>query len=412
MIPILTAQLRAFEHVISECEGTPGDEGYRALFGWRPGNGKVFTSFADHPRLYFDYTDKSGRTFKTSAAGKFQGIVATWDDFIREEGPHDFSPDSQDQFAAWLIWKCGAVEDVEAGRLRAAIDKCGGRWASLPSSTVAQPHRDFPYCVAAFQAAGGLLEPGMHHDTAAPAPTPPASIPAAEDTTGATMLPTLALSFLQPLLAEVLGKFSGRAQATIAQTTQTDPNIGGQLLNGILQQIGLSVGAPPITSNGDAVQAVAALRQQLKDTEAVGGQQAATIKTLEDQALDYLHTLTDAGAAMVQIRRDEVAISTASADAASNRKDARQLRAQVLRHVAYIFAALAGALLLFGIAQIVWGADHKVDGAIVGAFILAFGNAGGWYAAYVHFAVGTTESSGAKDMVIGGIATHNQAAKV
>lgn len=262
-----------------------------------------------------------------------------------------------------------------------------------------------------------------------PAPRAPASIPeripvggadnsnavtasTGTDTTGGTMLPTLALSFLQPLLAEVVGQFSGRAQATITQAGQGDPNIASQLFNAILQQIGASVGMPAIANNGDAVQAVAALRQQLKDTEATGGQQAAVIKKLEDQALDYLHTLTDAGAAMVQIRRDEVAISTASADAASNRKDARQLRAQVLRHVAYIFAALAGALLLFGIAQIVWGADHKVDGAIVGAFILAFGNAGGWYAAYVHFAVGTTESSGAKDMVIGGIATHNQAAKV
>jgi muramidase (phage lysozyme) len=149
----------AGQMLIRFCEGTDGDNGYRALFGWDPKRnpGQVFDSFTDHPQQYFEYTDKAGQTHRTSAAGAYQATYTTWKDFIRECGPHDFSPASQDAFALWLIAKCGALEDLRAGRLRAFIDKCGGRWASLPSATVAQPHRTFEYCQQKFVQAGGQV---------------------------------------------------------------------------------------------------------------------------------------------------------------------------------------------------------------------------------------------------------------
>jgi muramidase (phage lysozyme) len=166
----------AFRVVISDCEGTPGDEGYRALFGWRPGNGKVFASFADHPRQFFPYKQLDGTVVRTSAAGKYQATATTWDDFIRECGPHDFSPASQDKFADWLITKCGAMPDVDAGRLREAIEKCGGRWASLPSARVPQPRRSYEFCVQSFIKAGGVLA-GSTKPTEAPVPIFAALLP-------------------------------------------------------------------------------------------------------------------------------------------------------------------------------------------------------------------------------------------
>ncbi len=146
-------QMVAFLLMIRNCEGTSGAEGYRTQFGYR-----TFTSFADHPRTSFPYTDQSGNTIRTSAAGAYQITFPTWRDEI-QPALHlpDFTPESQDLAARWLIAKAGASEDVYAGRLQAAIDKCGGRWASLPSSRVAQPRKSYEFCVAEFTSAGGTL---------------------------------------------------------------------------------------------------------------------------------------------------------------------------------------------------------------------------------------------------------------
>jgi muramidase (phage lysozyme) len=59
------------------------DESYRALYGWKPGSGKLFASFADHPRVKFPLPDGEF----TTAAGKCQITASSWDDFIKACGP-------------------------------------------------------------------------------------------------------------------------------------------------------------------------------------------------------------------------------------------------------------------------------------------------------------------------------------
>lgn len=146
------ANLRAFLMMIRYAEGTQGDDGYRALFGWHPTRnpGQVFGSFADHPRVLVPF----GST-NTTAAGAYQILAGTWDEY--RAGLPDFSPASQDICAARLIRRRGALNDVYEGRFADAVRKCGREWASLPGSPYGQPVRTLAQVVAAYRSAGGAI---------------------------------------------------------------------------------------------------------------------------------------------------------------------------------------------------------------------------------------------------------------
>lgn len=146
------ANLRATLDAIAWAEGTDGPEGYRTMFGYR-----YFDSFDDHPRQYFPFTDQAGRKLFSSASGRYQIIVKTWDTLRERLGLQDFSPASQDAAAVELIRERGALGDAYAGRIQAVADKCRAVWASLPGSNVDQPTRTMAGIVAAYQAAGGAL---------------------------------------------------------------------------------------------------------------------------------------------------------------------------------------------------------------------------------------------------------------
>lgn len=152
--------VQAFLRVIRALESSAtSDEAYQALYGWRPGNGKVFVSFADHPRIAI-----STPWGWTSAAGAYQAMCAvpgkvktdTWGDFVRSAGPHDFSPASQDIFAVWCIARRGALVDVMAGRLEAAVAKCAKEWASFPGSPYGQPTKTMDQVRAIYRTRGGV----------------------------------------------------------------------------------------------------------------------------------------------------------------------------------------------------------------------------------------------------------------
>jgi len=149
---------------IRKAEGTAGQDGYRMLFG-----GRLFDSFADHPRQPAQFTDRAGRRLWTSAAGAYQFMavspipgggstrVDTWDRMQRKLGLPDFSPGSQDLAALQLIEDQGALGDVDAGRFDDAIGKIRSVWASLPGAGYSQPERTLDYLRAAYLAAGGTL---------------------------------------------------------------------------------------------------------------------------------------------------------------------------------------------------------------------------------------------------------------
>jgi muramidase (phage lysozyme) len=132
--------------VIGKAEGAD----YGTLFG-----GKQFNDFSAHPNVISSFKQTDGRTNRTSAAGKYQFLNKTWKGAANQLGLTDFSPESQDLAAIYLMKQRGALDDVKGGNFKDAIGKLGQEWASLPSSTYAQPTRSADFINNALAKATG-----------------------------------------------------------------------------------------------------------------------------------------------------------------------------------------------------------------------------------------------------------------
>lgn len=212
----MSANLRAFLALIRKCEGTDGPDGYRTIVG-----GSLFDSLADHPRIRKSGTFSTGVSWESDAAGAYQFLSRTWARCKQALGLPDFSPDSQDRAAIWLIEQRGALADVEAGDLRAALLKCNREWASLPGSPYGQPTKTYEACERIFLAAGGILasQPaGALPPSPSAASSPPtAPAPAApEPSIGEQIMaiPALVAAAGQALLPLVIDLFRKRGTAT------------------------------------------------------------------------------------------------------------------------------------------------------------------------------------------------------
>ncbi len=154
----MSSNLDAFLMTTRKCEGTDAPDGYQALFGYRPGNGRIFDNgFARHPNIKSSFRQTDGTTNYTTAAGAYQFLFSTWTRLQAKLDLPDFSPASQDAAAAELIAEAGAMSDVKEGRLQDAIDKCAKTWASLPASTYPQPVRSYVFATEAYAEAGGTF---------------------------------------------------------------------------------------------------------------------------------------------------------------------------------------------------------------------------------------------------------------
>ena len=142
----------AFLDMLAYSEGTSGPNGYKTMFG-----GRTFESFADHPRVFAPFTDKTGKQNVTSAAGRYQFLAKTWDSLRDKLQLPDFGPESQDAAALELVRQRGALEDVDAGLLESAVRKCAPIWASLPGAGYNQPERKFAQLKGAYIGAGGTV---------------------------------------------------------------------------------------------------------------------------------------------------------------------------------------------------------------------------------------------------------------
>lgn len=120
--------------------------------------GKTFSDYSKHPGIVGVRT-KDG---PSTAAGKYQITKSTYDDFAPKLGITDFSPESQDKIAAAIIAREGASGDIEAGNFTGAINKLGGRWASLPSSKYGQAKRSWEWTAKNLEGAdGGRMSPSL-----------------------------------------------------------------------------------------------------------------------------------------------------------------------------------------------------------------------------------------------------------
>jgi muramidase (phage lysozyme) len=161
------ANRRAFLLMLRHAEGTADVNGYRALYGHTPAAPRLFGSLAAHPVESGEWkgaklTDAqcSGAGFGpgciTTAAGAYQFTLPTWTRMRQALSLPDFTPASQDQAALRLIADLGALQDIDAGRLDAAIDKLRRTWASLPGAGYAgQPEKSLAALRGVYAAAGG-----------------------------------------------------------------------------------------------------------------------------------------------------------------------------------------------------------------------------------------------------------------
>ena len=143
----------AFLTTIAISEGTQHigyQDGYDVLVGSTPSHPLLFTSFADHPRVY-------NRALNSTAAGRYQIIAHWWDAYRVPLGLADFTPPYQDTWALNKISELHAMDDVDNGDIVAAITKCNSGWASLPGSPYGQHTQKIAFLTQAFISAGGVL---------------------------------------------------------------------------------------------------------------------------------------------------------------------------------------------------------------------------------------------------------------
>jgi muramidase (phage lysozyme) len=151
----------AFLDMLAVSEGTStiedSDDGYNVIVG-----GDFFSSYVAHPRIAvqtrWGWSDAAGR-YQIMAAIPGKIRTDTWDWASRACKVTDFSPESQDQVALYLIARRGALPFIQSGRLAEAIAKCRPEWASLPGAGYGQHENSFEQLKAVYQVAGGEIQP-------------------------------------------------------------------------------------------------------------------------------------------------------------------------------------------------------------------------------------------------------------
>ena len=126
------------------------DRGYNVCVGSTPAKPILFRSYAMHPLLRC-------AALNSDAAGRYQFMGKYWLHYKKQLELPDFGPESQDKWAVRLIRECRALDDVEAGRLEAAVYKCNTRWASFPGAGYGQPEHKMEDLRKAFLRFGGVL---------------------------------------------------------------------------------------------------------------------------------------------------------------------------------------------------------------------------------------------------------------
>lgn len=139
--PILSPNLRAFLDTIAWSELNDGlltketDNGYRVIVGSTAAKPILFDSYADHPRRKMDIPRLH---IYSTAAGRYQIVMRTWDELQAHYRFPDFGPKSQDWAARALIFRRHALKEVEGGNIENAITKCCNEWASFPGNNYGQ----------------------------------------------------------------------------------------------------------------------------------------------------------------------------------------------------------------------------------------------------------------------------------
>ncbi|MBY4945401.1 glycoside hydrolase family 104 protein [Cupriavidus respiraculi] len=149
--------MAAFLDMLGFSEGTVtvagSDDGYNVNVG-----GLLFSSYRKHPRC-----SVPTRWGLSDAAGRYQIMAAipgkirtdTWDWASRACGVADFTPESQDKVAVYLVARRGALDDLQKGKFADAVRKCRHEWASLPGAGYGQREHRLELLLERYIAFGG-----------------------------------------------------------------------------------------------------------------------------------------------------------------------------------------------------------------------------------------------------------------
>ena len=140
--------VQAFLAVIRAGETSENDAAYTMQFG-----GGHFVA----PPWVHPHQANHAAGLTSTAAGAYQFLSKTWDALVEQYGFEDFSPECQDEACVALIAGRHALDDVIAGRVTDAVQKCNKEWASLPGSPYGQPTRTFTAALETFENSGGIV---------------------------------------------------------------------------------------------------------------------------------------------------------------------------------------------------------------------------------------------------------------
>lgn len=140
----------AFLRVIRQGESGQGDDAYTVINGG--------THFAPDQAGWAHPFHGIPTTQGARASGAYQFLGTTWARLVEKYGFPDFSPPWQDAGAVALIDGRGALDDVRAGRLEAAIAKLRQEWTSLPGAAENSGRYTMADAWAVFRKYGGGVE--------------------------------------------------------------------------------------------------------------------------------------------------------------------------------------------------------------------------------------------------------------
>jgi len=356
--------------------------------------------------------DGSGR--KSSAAGAYQETMTTWDD-IRARYPNigpEFTPVEQMKCAVALMYDEGALDDVIDGNLGEFIRKCGGRWASLPNSSLQDGGRKMSMAdaEAVWKRFGGSV-PVVISSKPRPAPVEDRSTPARPEDVeriNEQESPAMAFpfAFAIPLIQSLIEAFSPVARAKVTKALDKqgmDPTASGAVADSLMgiikslagQGLGVTVGPAGVTPAqpiADPVVAVATVKSD-----------ARLLAEAEAQFTDYLDKIAPMVDRIEKLEQGAWQASEDSMDRAAARQVpsaedwmAKALVSGILVVSGFLIVLVAGV----AIAQIVLLTSRTPTTEVWAALTGIIGTTLGILGTVFAFRFGTNRQSSAKDVVI------------
>lgn len=164
----MTPNVAAFLATVSHSEGTDSaPDPYRVCYGFPRSWAHTIKDLTYHPSEHrpdgtIEWKGESleslGEQYKhkiSTAAGKYQIILPTWEECKHALNLRDFTGPSQDDAAIRLIKKHGALDLINGGQVSKAITLCNGIWASMPGSTSGQPQSKYADLIDFYLNSGG-----------------------------------------------------------------------------------------------------------------------------------------------------------------------------------------------------------------------------------------------------------------